>query len=186
MGEDPPYAVDDNKIYIRSEAETGLAVRDEIVELVLRGGMKKRPEKETRERAHPEVAEAIPSAAASADTEQPPRTGVEVVSVDERSGVQYFTVRDLRNGNMVKNVTPKSARRLWHYAITCFAKLPPDLNHAGVQWLGNLGLINRQKQGESVRYDMVQRTPDGYRYYFGVTEDGIHGKWKQLVGQEDE
>ena len=33
----PPYAVDDNKIYVRSEAETGLAVRDEIVGLVLRG-----------------------------------------------------------------------------------------------------------------------------------------------------
>ena len=36
-GDDPPYAVDDSKIYVRSEAETGLAVRDEIVGLVLRG-----------------------------------------------------------------------------------------------------------------------------------------------------
>ena len=36
-GEEPPYALDDNKIYIRDEAETGLAVRDEIVGLVLRG-----------------------------------------------------------------------------------------------------------------------------------------------------
>jgi hypothetical protein len=36
-GEDAPYAVDDNKIYVRDEAETGLAVRDEIVGLVLRG-----------------------------------------------------------------------------------------------------------------------------------------------------
>ncbi len=35
-GGDPPYAVDDNKIYVRDEAETGLAVRDEIVSLVLR------------------------------------------------------------------------------------------------------------------------------------------------------
>ncbi len=35
-GIDPPYAVDDNKIYVRSEAETVLAVRDEIVGLVLR------------------------------------------------------------------------------------------------------------------------------------------------------
>ncbi len=33
-GDDPPYAVDDNKIYVRDEAETGLAVRDEIVGLV--------------------------------------------------------------------------------------------------------------------------------------------------------
>ena len=36
-GDDPPYALDDNKIYVRDESETGLAVRDEIVGLVLRG-----------------------------------------------------------------------------------------------------------------------------------------------------
>jgi hypothetical protein len=32
----------------------------------------------------------------------------------------------------------------------------------------------------------VQQTPEGYRFYFGVTDDGIHGPWKQLVGQEEE
>ena len=37
-GDDPPYAIDENKIYIRSEAETGLAVRDEIVQLVAAAG----------------------------------------------------------------------------------------------------------------------------------------------------
>jgi PHP family Zn ribbon phosphoesterase len=40
-GEDPPYAVDDNKIYLRTETETGMAVRDEIVEMVLQGEKKK-------------------------------------------------------------------------------------------------------------------------------------------------
>ena len=39
-GSDPPYAIDDSKIYIRTESETGLAVRDEIVGLVLRGKTK--------------------------------------------------------------------------------------------------------------------------------------------------
>src|SRR5439155_15467114 len=33
-GDDPPYALDDNKIYVRDETETTLAVRDEIVRLV--------------------------------------------------------------------------------------------------------------------------------------------------------
>ena len=33
-GADVPYAVEDNKIYVRNEAETVQAVRDEIVELV--------------------------------------------------------------------------------------------------------------------------------------------------------
>jgi hypothetical protein len=42
------------------------------------------------------------------------------------------------------------------------------------------------KPNKSGRYDLVQRTPEGYRYYYGVTEDGIHGPWKMLVGQDDE
>ena len=33
-GIDLPYALDDNKIYVRDETETSLAVRDEIVALV--------------------------------------------------------------------------------------------------------------------------------------------------------
>jgi hypothetical protein len=95
-------------------------------------------------------------------------------------------MRDLRNGNVVKNVTRKSARRLWHYAITRFATLSPDPSKAKVQWQGNFGLVRSHKQGKSTRYDLIQRIEDGYRYYFGVTDDGIHGSWKRLVGQEDD
>jgi hypothetical protein len=109
-----------------------------------------------------------------------------VVGYEERSGTRYYTMRDLRNGNMVKNVTRTSARRLWHYAITAFAKYPADMSQASVQWQDDYGLVNRYKQGKSWRYDLVQRLPQGFRYYFGVTEDGIHGRWEQLVGQEDE
>ena len=36
-GEDRPYAIDDNRIYLRDENETSLAVRDEIVNLVQQG-----------------------------------------------------------------------------------------------------------------------------------------------------
>jgi predicted HTH transcriptional regulator len=35
-GSDAPYAIDDNQFYVRDEAETSLAVRDEIVQLVER------------------------------------------------------------------------------------------------------------------------------------------------------
>lgn len=35
-GDEPPYAIEDNKIYVRDEADTTLAVRDEIVRLVTR------------------------------------------------------------------------------------------------------------------------------------------------------
>ena len=185
-GDDPPYAVDDNKIYVRDEAETGLAVRDEIVGLVLRG---KRPTPGLA--IQPEIQVAGVEESAVEPSLEPegvlsPRTGVEVVVVDEREGSRYYTMRDLRNGNVVKNVTRTSARRLWHYAITEYAKLPPDLSQVKVQWYGNLGLLYSHKQGKITRYDLVQRTPQGYRYYFGVTDDGIHGPWKLLVGAEDE
>jgi hypothetical protein len=185
-GDDPPYAVDDNKIYVRDEAETGLAVRDEIVGLVLRGQRDRQPPgtppEATRAPARPFQPEPVEESA----SETPPRTGVEVVRVDERDGTQYYTMRDLRNGNEVKNVTKASARRLWHYAITQHAQLPTDLAHARVQWNGDLGLLGIHQQGKLKRYDLIQRTPKGYRLYFGVTDDGIHGRWKALVGGDED
>jgi hypothetical protein len=187
-GDDPPYAVDDNKVYVRDEAETGLAVRDEIVSLVLRS---RRAQAEPQVKPEPErimVTEAPPPAPPipERDGDSPPRTGVEVVKVDERDGVSYYTMRDLRNGNEVKNVTRVSARRLWHYAITEYDQLPTDLSRVKIQWQGRFGLLGVQRQGKNVRYNFVERTPKGYRLYFGVTEDGIHGRWKELVGGDDE
>jgi hypothetical protein len=192
-GSDPPYAIDDSKIYVRSEAETGLAVRDEIVSLVQRGPGSSPPVGESliefsQEAQIGETSQKIspPKPKEQTKPDTAPRTGVEVVSVEERKGVKYYTMRDLRNGSVVKNVTPKSARRLWHYAITSYAKLSPDPQKEKIQWQGKLGLLRRSKQGKGWRYDLIQRTNGGYRYYFGVTEDGIHGPWKKLVGQEDD
>lgn len=182
-GEDPPYVVDDYKIYVRAESETSQAVRDEIVSLVGRG-----KSDSYRKEASKPAEEALPASqdTSKLDEEMAPRTGVEVVSVEERDGGSFYTVRDLRNGNMVKNVTLKSARRLWHYALTQYASLPGDLKKADVEWLGDYGLLKKRKQGKRFNYDLVERTVSGIRYYFGVTDDGIHGPWKQLVGQEEE
>ena len=187
-GDDPPYAVDDNKVYVRDEAETGLAVRDEIVGLVLRSRRAhvEPPAKREPERAMVSEAPSQVPAISERDGDSPPRTGVEVVRVDEREGVSYYTMRDLRNGNEVKNVTRVSARRLWHYAITEFDQLPSDLSKVKIQWQGRFGLLGVQRQGKNVRYNFVERTPKGYRLYFGVTEDGIHGHWKELVGGDEE
>jgi hypothetical protein len=118
------------------------------------------------------------------DPRQPPRTGVEVVSVSERNKSKYFTVRDLRNGNVVKNVTMKSARRLWHYALTAYTALPADLSKAKIEWQGNIGVLNRNKHGNRMVYDLVEKEGGKYRTYFGVTEDGVHGAWRKLVGLE--
>jgi PHP family Zn ribbon phosphoesterase len=187
-GDDPPYAVDDNKIYVRDEAETGLAVRDEIVGLVKRGLRELTASPVLSETISEKVVETPQSGknGEEGNGDIAPRTGVEVVGMEERGGSRYFTMRDLRNGNVVKNVTRTSARRLWHYAIKEFAKLPVNLSEAPVTWEGDLGLLRRQKQGNITRYDLVQKTSDGYRYYFGVTDDGIRGPWKRLVGAEDE
>jgi hypothetical protein len=180
--------VDDNKVYVRDEAETGLAVRDEIVSLVLRTSSVRPVPREKPEGDKQAVVEEAAQSPITPerDGDSPPRTGVEVVKVEERDGISYYTMRDLRNGNEVKNVTRVSARRLWHYAITEFDQLPVDLSKVKIQWQGKVGLLEVQRQGKNVRYNLVERTSRGYRLYFGVTEDGIHGRWKGLVGSDDE
>jgi len=179
QGDDPPYAVDDNKIYIRDEADTGLAVRDEIVQLVQRG----LHEYETT----PEGTTVSPP---QEDTETtgvlPPRTGVEVVADEERGGVRYFSMKDLRNGNVVKNVTRTSARRLWHYAISQYTSLPKDRKKSEISWEGELGVLNKRKRGKRTSYDLAQKTPGGIKIYFGVTEDGVHGEWRRLLGLDND
>ncbi len=151
-GDDPPYAVEGSKIYVRDEDETGLAVRDEIVTLVERKQKPRtaptlpgsgRPRPRRRRRPQPGV--------------DAPRTGVEVVTFEERDGVRYYTVRDLRNGSMVKNVTLASARRLWHYAIVEHDKLPPADT---VAWQGDLAMIKKRSHRGESHYDLLAAHPE--------------------------
>jgi histidinol phosphatase-like PHP family hydrolase len=169
-GDDPPYALDGSKIYVRQETETSLAVRDEVIEMVKRALVE---ETSVVEDEAPIPAEGI----------RPPRTGVEIIESTERKGTPYHTVRDLRQGNTVQNVTRRSARRLWHYAITQKEEHPvhPD----EVRWQGDIGLWKKRTRSGLVRYDLVQRMPDNsLRVYYGVTEEGIDGEWKALVGND--
>jgi hypothetical protein len=167
-GDDPPYAIDESKIYVRQEAETNLAVRDEIVALVKRTVALEPPP-------------TSPEEAVSVGGIEPPRTGVEIVETVKRKGTLYHTVRDLRQGNTVQNVTRRSARRLWHYAITQKEEHPVEPGR--VQWQGKIGLWKKRTRSGQVRYDLVQRMSDGsLRVYYGVTEEGINGQWKILVG----
>ena len=47
-------------------------------------------------------------------------------------------------------------------------------------------LLDKAQRAGKLRYDLAQRLPDGsIRVYYGVTEDGIHGSWRKLVGLED-
>jgi hypothetical protein len=109
----------------------------------------------------------------------PPRTGVEIVATEERDGVRYHTMRDLRNGSTVKNVTRASARKLWHYAIS--AKEADELDPREITWQGDIGLWRKNLKSGAVRFDLVQWQDGALRVYYGVTEDGIHGAWRRLI-----
>jgi len=194
-GDDVPYAIEDNKIYVRAEAETNLAVRDEIVQLVRRhtAGMAPvaLPETDFGELSRVVPVEPAPAdgeAASSPEKVSPPRTGVEIVATEERGGMRYHTMRDLRNGSVVQNVTRKSARNLWHYAISQNESQSglSQIEVDKVAWRGDLGMLDSSKRAGKTRYDLVQRLPEGrLRVYYGVTDDGIHGEWRKVVGLEE-
>ncbi len=110
----------------------------------------------------------------------PPKTGVEIVETVERKGVLYHTLRDLRNGHLVKNVTRSSARRLWRYAITQHETNPVD--ESKIKWRANIGLLRVHTRGGKRRYDFVQQdTAGNLHIYYGVTEEGVGGEWAQFL-----
>ena len=184
-GDDPPYAVDDNKIYIRDEAETGLAVRDEIVSLVLRKSNFSKQEPAVAEPLHEKEKKPVDHPVQLNIEDNAPRTGVEVLPLDIRNGVKYYAMRDLRNGNIVKNVTRSSARRLWHYAIDKYEELTSKPELSRIDWNGNYGQLLRSDQKKGSNFDLVLKSEQDFRYFFGVTPNGIHGEWKNLTGMED-
>ncbi|QPC84909.1 putative DNA binding domain-containing protein [Phototrophicus methaneseepsis] len=190
-GEDRPYAINDNQIYVRDEAETSLAVRDEIVNLVRQGLVFMRTEAPIEiDNGMPVPAEKLAEeplpaeVAISEDEVTPPRAGAEIASVENRNDTRYYTIRDLRNGNIVKNVTRDSARRLWHYAIRQYEGNP--VKEAKVQWYNNIGLWRRYQKAGQTRYDLVQRDNGTIRIYYGVTDSGMTGPWEMFMAPDDE
>jgi hypothetical protein len=191
-GDDVPYVMEGSKIFIRQEAESNLAMRDEIVALIRRGGVvssEATPPPAESVIAEPVRAEPIRAASKPVETLPPtatglvehPHTGVEILESVTREGVLYHTMRDLRNGDVVRNVTHTSARRLWRYAIALKEK--HTLQEETVTWTGDLGLWHKYLRVGRAQYDLVQRDLDGQLHiYYGVTEDGIHGPWKAVAG----
>jgi hypothetical protein len=187
-GRDRPYAIDDNRFYVRDEAETSQAVRDEIVRIILghRPGIEAE-EEHTAAVPHPSSPAASDSQPPRTTTSkrrkriQPPRTGVEIVKSEKRKGIIYHTVRDLRNGNLIKNVTKTSARKLWHYAISQVEAGIPRPEK--IEWQGNLALLNERKKDDNVWYDLALRDEEDIHVYYGVTDSGLNDEWLSLIGQ---
>jgi hypothetical protein len=184
-GDQQPYVLEGSKIFLRQETETGLAIRDEIISLIRRTHTTptevqiSAPEQATVE-SPVAVTAPEPSAVAIATALESPRTGVEIVSSQERKGQLFHSMRDLRDGNVVHNVTRVSARRLWRYAIALKEKRIFDVSN--VAWTNDLGLWHKYLRNGKAQYDLVRRTTDGeIHIYYGVTEDGIYGPWKSLL-----
>jgi hypothetical protein len=54
-----------------------------------------------------------------------------------------------------------------------------------VNWRGDIGLWKKKQRAGKVRYDFVQRDAEGQLHvYYGVTEDGIHGPWREFLEGE--
>lgn len=111
-----------------------------------------------------------------------PSTGVEIISTEDRGGQKFHTMRDMRDGKAVHNVTRKSARRLWYYAILQHEHGDPALAEIAWHPNGAIGLWRREHRAGASRYDLVARYPDGsLRIFYGVTDDGLTGAWQELV-----
>jgi len=252
-GRERPYVMEGSRFYIRKEAETSLAVRDEIMALVrgtlaetgqLEGatdtGSEVAPAETKEDRAQPSSGQrastkepAARSGQSSARPSQPrrrsskasggdaeesgaqasdaaveveeaaerepagstghsdaelaieaPRTGVEIYETIVRQGTQYHTMRDLRDGSLVHNVTRTSARRLWRYAIALHEK--GTFGEDKVEWKDGLGLWHKYLRSGKPHFDLVQKDKAGETHiYYGVSEDGIHGAWRTLVGEHE-
>jgi hypothetical protein len=206
-GAEPPYTLG-GTIFVRRDAESTPATRDEIVALVrgsvLRaapaavapaaGAMQRQPafgpndaSVNGRSAPAPQAApEAAPAAAAAlAPFEEPvapdpiaPTTGVEIVESFEQDGVAYYTLRDLRYHKLIGNITRDTDRRLWRSAIA--QKEEGDIDPAKIRWVGDHGLARsyRLRSGDR-RFNLVYRG-DGYRTFYGVSEAGMTGDWLAL------
>ncbi len=188
-GKEKPYVLDGHEVYVRRGKETRRASRDDLIALVQGTALpsaatapsapaSKPPAAE--EAAPPEKAEGEKLPATGLEGRIPPGDGVEIVGVEERRGQRRYIIRDLRHGTVVSDVTRQSAKRLWEYAIQCYEskKVDPDR----VTWLGDLGIWHFEHRAGKIRYDLVQRLPNGKLVvYYGVTEEGFTGPWAELL-----
>jgi hypothetical protein len=112
-----------------------------------------------------------------------PQIGVEIVSTELRNGNRFHSIHDLRNGHVIHNVTRKGARKLWSYAIQQHED--NTISPTDIQWEGDAGLVHTERRAGKERYDLALRTEDGkVRIFYGVTEDGMEGRWANFVQEE--
>ncbi len=201
-GDSKPYCLDGSKFYVRNDAETSLALRDEIVALVLEsvglnsdlvsgGDAEELPGTDGTEdrsgsgqvsRVRQGEGRGRPEAAESNDPFYLPQDGVEIVDSETRGGTTYYVVRNLRNQRSVGNVTRKGARKLWNYAISQYEDSP--VKGSQIRWKNNVGFIRCDRRAGKKRFDLVLREGSDLRVFYGVTSEGMEGAWAQFVEEE--
>ncbi len=129
-----------------------------------------------------DIAPAPLTATGAEDAFYLPQIGVEIVNSEERNNNFYHSIRDLRNGHVIHNVTRKGARKLWNYAIQQHED--HKLNANDVTWQGEVGLVHAEKRAGKLRYDLALRENGSVRIFYGVTEDGMEGRWAAFVQDE--
>lgn len=206
-GEERPYCLDEYKFYIRDDSETSLAVRDEIVALVSemlntqhgrsnkdgkktkkengskksrRGGKSTQHDqgRTPKESGQSEVAP-LREVAKEEDAFYLPQVGVEIIDSVQRNGNQSYSICDMRNGHVIKNVTRKGSRKLWNYAIQQHEDHPVDPKK--IDWNEDIALVRMDKRAGKIRYDLALREQRDVRVFYGVTEDGMEGRWATFI-----
>jgi hypothetical protein len=123
---------------------------------------------------------ATPPPPVEPQVEGTPRSGVEIIAFEERDGMRYYTVRDLRNKSVVRNVTQKSARDLWLYAI--MQQMNDVYDAEQFQWQNERAILSRSQRAGKVRYDLALRDANGkVHIFYGVSDDGLDSNWKELI-----
>ena len=183
-GSEKPYTLGSGEIYIRRGANTVIASRDDIVEMVRASlldsdDVQRKPE--TAAVSGQQSSNGREAPAAPGGDVPPPETGVEILNAEDREGETFYTVHDLRNDKVVPNVTRSSSRSLWRYAITQREDNPLQVDK--VNWQGRFAVVGQRKQRYGFRYDLAYRENGTVRVFYGVTEKGLKEPWKELVEQ---
>jgi hypothetical protein len=161
----PPYVGTDGVVYVRRNNETMPADRSEIMQLCRRA-----------------LAENGHIATDDSEDLDLPRSGVEIVDEQQRGGMWFYEVRDLRT---TAGVTRDKAQGLWSYAISRHEDLRDkriDLYNQ-VRWHGRLGVWRAYRQGNRIKYDLVHRDANGLidHVFYGVSDWGLGDDWASLL-----
>ncbi len=166
----PPYLGEDGTVYVRRDNQTVPANRHEIMQLCRRA-----------------LAENGNLQTTDEEDLDLPRSGVEIVDAQQRSGVWFYEVRDLRT---TAGVTRDKAQGLWAYAISRHEDLREkriDL-YSQVRWRGQIGVWRVYRQGNRIKYDLVHRDANGIidRVFYGVSDWGLGDDWSMLLEERPE